>query len=275
VIVSIHPRVVELRVYPVKSLGGVSVRASAVDALGLALDRRWMLVDADGVFLTQRVHARMALAAAAPDGTGGVVVTAPGLPPLAVAPPPAGAPRRHVRVWADVVEGATHPPEVDAWFSTFLGAPTSLVYMPEDVVRPVEPPYAAPGDRAPFSDAFPLLVVSRESVAGLNERLAERGAAPVEVRRFRPNVVVEGVGTPHAEDAWHGFDAGGVSFEVAKPCARCVVTTIDPDTAARGDEPLRTLAEYRRRGGKVLFATNVIPRGRGTLRVGDAVTPRA
>ena len=266
-------RIVELRVYPIKSLAGVSVAASAVGGLGLALDRRWMLVDGEGTFLTQREHGRMALAVATPDGAGGLTVTAPGLPPLRVAPPPAGAARRRVRVWADTVEAAGYPADVDDWFSTHLGASVALVHLPDDVVRPVDPAYGRAGDRAAFADGFPLLVASAESLAELNARLVARGAEPVEMRRFRPNVVVAGVDAPFAEDGWRGFTAGGIAFDVVKPCARCVITTIDPESGVQGHEPLRTLNTFRRRNGKVLFAQNVIPRGAGTLRVGDVVTP--
>jgi uncharacterized protein len=269
-------RVSDLFVYPIKSLGGVRVEDRTVGDLGLATDRRWMLVDDAGVFLTQRALARMALVHAAPRGAdvdAGVRVTAPTLEPVDVLPPPPDAPRRRVQVWDDVVEAQTYAPAVDEWFSEAIGKSCALVFMPDDVRRPVDPTYAGPDDRAAFSDAFPLLLVSRESLADLNGRLASRGVEPVTVRRFRPNVVVEGTAGAFAEDAWGAVEVGEVALRVVKPCARCVLTTVDPDTAEpspRG-EPLRTLATFRTRNGKVHFAQNALVARGGTLRVGDLV----
>jgi uncharacterized protein YcbX len=265
-------RVAELRIYPVKSLGGVRVDRAEVGDRGLAMDRRWMLVDDAGVFFTQRTLPRMALAHAVPVDDG-VRVTAPGLDPLCVAPPPSDAPRRRVRVWDDEVEAQAYPSSVDAWFAHVLGRPCHLVYMPDDVIRPVDPRYAGPDDRAAFADAFPVLLLSRESLADLNARLDARGEAPVGVERFRPNVLVEGTGAAFAEDEWKAIALGGAALRVVKPCARCVLTTVDPETgqpSARG-EPLRTLATYRTRGGKVLFAQNALVRRGGTVRIGDEV----
>jgi hypothetical protein len=240
-----------------------------------------MLVDGGGQFLTQRSDPRMALLHVElrpRDGGAGrhgpIRVHAPDGATLDVPLPAADAPRRRVQVWDDRVDGAaTYPSDVDAWLTAALGRPCHLVYMPDDAWRQVDPAYAGPGDRTSFTDAFPLLLVSRESVADLNARLAERGAPPVDERRFRPNVVVEDAGRAFAEDDWRGVRVGGATLAVAKPCARCVVTTVDPDTArpsSRG-EPLRTLATYRTRGGKVLFAQNALVRSAGRVRVGDAV----
>lgn len=266
--------VTDLFVYPIKSLGGVRLERAQIGDFGVALDRRWMLVDDDGVFLTQRVLPQMARVHVMPDGDGVHVETA-GLDPIDVAPPDADAPRRSVRIWDDTVEAQTYPAPVDAWFTRAIGRPCHLVYMPQDVRRPVDPAYAGPDDRAPFSDAFPLLLLSRESLADLNARLVARGVDAVGVERFRPNIVVDGTAGAFAEDAWGTIAGGEVVLRVAKPCARCVLTTVDPVTAEpspRG-EPLRTLATYRTRGGKVLFAQNALVARGGALAVGDAVRP--
>ena len=270
-----QPRVAALYVHPVKSLGGVSVPSFDVGDFGPVGDRRWMLVDDDGVFMTQRTDARLALLRPALDDgfPGAFTLDGPGMDPLRITAPPGDAPRRRVRVWDDVVEGAAYPEEVDEWLTEALRRVCHLVYMPDDVWRQVDPTYAGPRDRTSFTDAFPLLVLSRESVAELNGRLAAKGVPPVDERRFRPNVVVEGTGRPFAEDDWGDVRVGGAALRVVKPCARCVVTTIDPDRAepsARG-EPLRTIAEYRTRNGKVMFAQNALVRGTGTIAVGDAV----
>ena len=274
-----EPRVAALYVHPVKSLGGVSVPSFDVGEFGPVGDRRWMLVDDDGTFMTQRTDARLALVRPALDGEfpGAFALHAPGLEPLRIGAPPADAPRRRVRVWDDVVEGAASPDAVDEWLTEALRRVCHLVYMPDDVWRQVDPTYAGPRDRTSFTDAFPLLVLSRESVADLNGRLAAKGVAPVDERRFRANVVVEGTGRPFAEDDWGDVRMGGAAVRVVKPCARCVVTTIDPDTAeasGRG-EPLRTIAEYRTRNGKAMFAQNALVSATGTIAVGDAVVASA
>lgn len=266
-------RVAALYVYPVKSLGGLRLDAATVGDLGIDRDRRWMLVDDDGEFLTQRAHPRMALTHATPDGDAGFRATAPDAEPIALTPPPATAPRRSVRIWGDVVEAESYPGDVDAWFSRAIGMSCHLVYMPDDVHRPIDPTYAEPHDRAAFSDAYPLLLASRESLNDLNERLVERGVAPVVMERFRPNVVVEGTAGAYAEDGWRDLVIGEAAVRAVKPCARCVLTTVDPftaETSPRG-EPLRTLATYRTVNGKVLFAQNLLVQRGGTVRVGDAV----
>ncbi|GJG85416.1 MOSC domain-containing protein [Gemmatimonadetes bacterium T265] len=275
-------RVAGLWVYPVKSLGAVAVPEARVGARGLDGDRRWMFVDAGGRFLTQREHAVLALGRASPEGGGALTLAAPGLPPLRVAPPAADAPRVRVTVFGDVVDAAPAAPEAHAWATAWLGAPTRLVYMPDDVRRPVDPRYAGPGDHTTFTDGFPVLVASQTSLDDLNARLAAAGAAPVGIERFRPNVLLAADAgealAPYAEDDWRALRLGGgadaVGLAVVKPCARCVVTTIDQASAARGKEPLRTLAGYRRRGSKVLFAQNAVVRAPGVVRVGDPAAAR-
>jgi uncharacterized protein YcbX len=267
----VAPHVADLWVYPVKSVGGMRVAASPVGALGLDRDRRWMLVDGDGRAVTQRERPAMARLAAALDGDGGATVTAPDGSAVHLAPAAPGAARRPVHLFDDVIEAAACPPAADAWFSARLGTRVHVVYLPDDVVRPVDPRYASPGDRAAFADGYPVLVASQASLDDLNLRLAGRALPPVGIERFRPNVLV--AGTPaYAEDGWRTLVAGDVALAFVKPCARCVITTVDPARGApAGPEPLRTLAEYRRAGSKVLFAQNAVVRAAGTLRVGDAV----
>jgi uncharacterized protein YcbX len=268
-------RVAGLWVYPVKSLGGVAVGAARVGPLGLDGDRRWLLVDGAGRALTQREHAGLARFAVAQGGGGGVTVTAPDGAALALEPPGAGAPRRRAEVFGDVVHALAAPPAADAWFAERLGAPCHLVALPDDADRRVDPRYAGPDDRTAFTDGYPVLVATQGSLDELNGRLGARGAAPVDVRRFRPNVLVAGA-APWAEDGWAAVRAGGATLALVKPCARCVVTTVDPDRGVRdGPEPLRTLTEYRRVGPKVLFAQNAVVRGAGLVRVGDPVVVTA
>ena len=277
------PRVAGLWVYPVKSLGGIPLAAARVGPLGLAGDRRWMLVDPAGDALTQREHAALARFAvalageAAPDQdhddppAPAIVVTAPDGERLALTPPAADAPRRAVRLFGDHVDALAAPPAADAWFGRHLGAPCHLVALPPDADRRVDPRYAAPDDRTAFTDGYPVLVANQASLDELNGRLAPRGAGPFGIERFRPNLLVAGA-APWAEDGWTAVAAGDVRLALVKPCGRCVVTTVDPARGVfAGPEPLRTLAEYRRAAGKVLFAQNAVVRAGGVVRVGDPV----
>lgn len=256
-----------LRVYPVKSCKGIALERSAVEARGLRHDRRWMIVDAEGAFVTQRTAPRLALVAVRLE-EGALVLGAPGLAELRVPlEEPAGAPRRRVQVWHDTVDAVDCGAEAARWVSAWLAFPASLVFMPDDVRRPVKPAYATPADIVGFADAFPILIASTSSLDDLNDRMDR----PLPMDRFRPNIVVTGC-PPWAEDGWKRVRIGEVAVRVPKPCDRCVVTTTDQETAQRGLEPLRALARFRRRGNDVLFAQNAVPDASGTVAVGDPVT---
>jgi hypothetical protein len=181
---------------------------------------------------------------------------------------PADGEALEVEIWRSRVRAIAPSREATSLLSKHLGRDVRLVYMPGDSQRPVDPQRGRPGDLVSFADAYPLLMISEESLASLNERLAE----PLPMERFRPNVVVAG-GDAHAEDALGAFRIGDVAFRNVKPCDRCTVTTVDPETGERGREPLKTLAEYRKWDGQVWFGTNLIHDGRGTLSVGDPITP--
>jgi uncharacterized protein len=261
-------RLTALIVYPIKSARGIPLRESEVDEFGLRNDRRWMVVDQAGRFISQRSHPRMALVE--PRFAPGVLqIDAPGMRTLETPVHPTPSVATRVTVWDDAC-GATWLGETAAlWFSEFLGDPCSLVHMSGDTVRPADPEYAPAGTRVSFADGFPFLLISEESLADLNRRLAD----PLPMNRFRPNLVVAGA-EPYAEDGWDRIEIGGVRLRMVKPCARCVVTTTDQTTAQRGKEPLRTLATYRKVEGEVMFGQNVVPEGRGHLRVGDQVLLR-
>jgi uncharacterized protein YcbX len=253
----------DLCVYPIKSCGGISVDEWEVDERGLRHDRRWMLVDETGCFISQRELPRMALIKVRiePDG---LFVDAPGMPSLeAPLKPPDGKPLL-ARVWDDLVESQIV--DDDSWFSEFLEVSCKLVYLPDESVRPVDPAYAEPGDRVGLADGFPFLLISEASLADLNARLEQ----PLPMNRFRPNLVVGGC-EPFAEDGWRRVCIGRLTFRVVKPCARCTITTVDQESATKGKEPLRTLVRFRRAGNKVLFGQNLIHDQTGTLRVGDPV----
>jgi uncharacterized protein YcbX len=254
-----------LHTYPVKSLRGLSPASHPVTRLGLAHDRRWMLVNADGRFLTQREQHRLALLSTRIDGDT-LIVEGPGRPSLVLPlQGPAGA-QLLVTVWSDQVTALDAGDEPAHWFSNFLGLTARLVYFPEDGSRQVNLDFARAGDDTAFSDGFPFLLISEASLADLNARLE----TPVPMRRFRPNLVVSGCGA-FAEDRWRRIRIGAVEFRVVKPCSRCVITTLDPETAERGTEPLKTLAAYRRRDKRIYFGQNLIHDGTGVLQLGDAI----
>lgn len=258
------PRLSALRVHPLKSGAALAVEEILLGPLGCAGDRGWMLVDQAGSFLTQRAHPRMCLIRAVPL-PGGVRLEAPGAAALEVMEP-AREERLAVEIWGDQVLAAPAAAAAHAWVSAFLGLPCRLVHFPEDAARRIGEPQAAPADRVLFPDRYPVLLFSMASLHALNARLP----APLALERFRPNLVFDGVAA-HAEDRWARIRVGHVELDVVKGCARCAVTTVDPATGLRGSEPLRTLAGYRQRDGKVWFGQNAIPRGSGTVRVGDAV----
>ena len=262
-----HATLTQINVYPVKSLGGFSAASANVEPRGLQHDRRWMLVDKKGRFLTQRALPRMALVSVglAPDG---LTLSAPEMEPLQLPfEPESPARRQTVQVWASVCEAAPVGEEADGWFGEFLGVPCRLVFMPEETRRSVNPDYRAGEGIVSFADGYPLMLLGEASLHDLNARLEQ----PVPMNRFRPNLVVSG-SPAYAEDGWARIRIGGVTFHGVKPCDRCSLITVDQATGeASGPEPLKTLATYRLQDQKVLFGQLLIPDGAGIVRVGDAV----
>lgn len=256
----------EIHYYPVKSLRGLALQQATLGPRGLLFDRHWMLVDETGNFLSQRREPRMALIQARLEGDV-LSLSAPGMAELELSSVQSSAERLAVSIWRDNCRAATVSADADRWFSDFLGQPCRLVYLPEEAVRAVDPDYAAATDQVGFADGFPLLVVSRASLDDLNSRLP----SPIGMEHFRPNLVIDGC-APYAEDDWRRIRIGEMTFRLVKPCSRCIVTTVDPERGLyAGDEPLRTLAGYRRRDNKVFFGQNTLHDGPGELRVGMPV----
>ncbi|MFG2640570.1 MOSC domain-containing protein [Streptomyces sp. NPDC048370] len=268
-----NPRLRSVHVHPVKALRGHALAEAEVQPWGLAGDRRWAVVDASGKVVTQRRHPRMALASAESLPGGGIMLSAAGHPTLPVEEPRPSTTIR-VEVFDTPVEAVPAGPAADAWLSAFLETESRLVHMDDPARRrPIDPQYALPGETVSFADAYPLLVTSASSLDALNALIAQGDHAhegPLPMNRFRPNVVVEGT-APWAEDGWTRLTIGEVTFRVARACGRCVVTTTDQSTAARGKEPLRTLARHRKQGTRLIFGQNLVPEHPGTIRVGDEV----
>ncbi len=251
--------------YPVKSLRGQACERLVIGERGPAYDRQWMLVDMDGRFLSQRQLPQMALIEAELDGNA-LTLRAPGRPALTISAAGGGA-RLPVDIWSDHCEGERVDEVADAWLGEFLNLDCRLVRFPDDRMRQVDTRYARTGDQVGFADGFPLLLISQASLDALNERLSE----PVDMRRFRPNLVIAG-SEPHAEDSWRRVRIGALELEVVKPCSRCPIPGIDPDTAGKSPEVLQVLAGYRRgEDNKVYFGQNVLHRGCGELRLGQPV----
>ena len=252
-----------LHIYPLKSARGIDVTAARAGDRGFEHDRRFMVVDEQGRFLSQRQVARMALLETEIAGDR-LILGMTGAGRWEAPLRPEQGRRVPVRVWGDECEALEI--EGGAWLTEALGVRCRLVYMPEDSLRPVDTDYASHGEVVSFADGFPYLLVSQGSLDELSERVGEEMSA----RRFRPNLVVAGC-EPGAEDRWRRVRIGPLVFSLLKPCSRCEIVTIDPGTGVAGKEPLTSLAAYRRQGRKVMFGQNAVAHGEGEVRVGDVV----
>lgn len=261
-------RIRSLHTYPVKGGHRRDHDAARVEPWGLAGDRRWMIVDPDGVGITQRQAPRLTGLHAVPR-PGGLLLNG-----FDVAEPE-GGPKETLRVFTGKPPlTARLAPAASAFVSDFLGRPARLAWLADTTARPIAT-HALPGDRVSFADGFPLLLTNAASLDAVNDWLVEAGDEPVPMTRFRPNVVVTGA-PPWAEDGWLGgrLRLGDVTFRAAKACSRCVVTTVDQETGVVGRQPLRVLGQHRRHGDGLLFGINLIPdvpAGRTeVIRVGES-----
>ena len=287
-------KLTEINIYPIKSLKGISVETATVEPRGLRNDRRWMLIDGDGTFMTQREFPQMATINVGVDEDL-LYVSADGFGTLELPLSPETGDRRQLSVWGNPCEGEAYEAVINEWFSDAVGETCELVYMPDDARREISELFNKGDEIVSFADGYPLLVIGEASLADLNtnileaERLAGRLSAfrRVPMNRFRPNIVVEG-SEPFAEDHWTRIRVGDAVFRSTKPCARCVITTVDQAKGEfDGKEPLKTLASYRMAKNvipdrlaalgmsetAVLFGQNLIAETPGeTIRVGATVT---
>jgi uncharacterized protein len=257
--------------YPVKSCRGEPLASATVEPWGLAGDRRWMIVDGLGEPVTAREHPRLVLVR--PELTEhGLRVTSPDLDPLDI-PVPDGRNLVDVSVWRGPFQAALAETGHD-WFAKIVGEPVRLVYLDDPTRRATNPAFSREQDRVSFADGYPLLLATEESLAAVNEWVADGRHAhegPLPMTRFRPSVVVRGA-PAWAEDGWRRLRIGAAEFRAVKGCDRCVLTLVHPDTAVPGREPLASLVRHRRWDGKSWFAMNMIPDTPGaTINVGDEV----
>jgi len=256
--------------YPLKSTAGWSVEAAELSQRGLLDDRRWMVVDEVGEFVTARRHGALLTVQAEPRSAGELVLRCAGLADDVTAAPSFESSSIKVRVWGDRCQALDMGDQAAQWISQVVGRSCRVVYMPDETKRPVSGAAATPGDIVSFADGYPVLLTLQESLDALNEGLDE----PVAMACFRPNVVVSGL-EAFSEHSWSSVRIGELDFTVAGPCVRCQMTTRDQRTGRRrrDGEPLKTLAQTRRTDDGVIFGINLIPRATGTLRLGDRVTP--
>lgn len=261
-------KVVQLHRYPVKSLRGHAVSSAEIETMGMAGDRRWLVVDKAGQFLTIRQIPAMTTIDVEHRDTG-IVLNHHGHGSHVVETPGHGGALRQVKIWKDTVAARPADPAAGAYLSAILGKPVDLVYFDDPQNRPVDPEFAQAGDYVGFADGFPLLIATTGSLDHLNGRLAN----PIEITRFRPNIVIDAQGA-WPEDSWKTIRIGSVVMRIAKPCSRCVITTRDPLSGEQPDprEPLQTLGKIHRSAkGGIIFGQNAIPNNAGMISVGDAV----
>jgi uncharacterized protein len=252
--------------YPIKACRGFEVESATVQRMGLQHDRRMMVTTPEGGFLTQRETPRLALVTPKLNN-GTLELSAPKYDSIQLGIRTTGTPIS-VSVWRSKdVQAIDQGEEAAAWFSDWLGTEVRLVHIADGYKRRVNKAYAVSADdHTGFADGYPILLASEEGLQDLNSRLEY----PVPMDRFRPNLVVRGC-DPFAEDTWNRIRAGGVELAVVKPCARCVVTTIDKETLEKSREPLKTLGKYRKHKLGAIFGQNVIPLNEGSLRLGMTV----
>ena len=260
----------EIYIYPVKSLGGIRLDFANITTRGLENDRRFMLVDENGRFLSQREHPQLAIFQTEIEGKFLKITHKKTKQNLTInLSPPSQPSLLSVTIWDDNTTAVESSSEASAWFTKILEIPVRLVYMPEESQRKTDTQYSLTGEEiTSFSDGYPILIIGQSSLDDLNNRLEN----PVNINRFRPNFVFTH-GEPFEEDNWHEFTVGNIRFFGVKPCARCIMTTIDQETGEKKDrEPLLTLNKYRKAANKILFGQNVLISQLGTVSVGDDVT---
>lgn len=254
-------------IYPIKSLGGVSLTESILEEKGLQYDRRWVLTDSKGMFITQRKYPLLSLLQVSISDD---VITVfqkdnPGQK-ISFNTNQQTGDEIEVSIWDDITKGIEVDRTISNWFSDYMNMEVKLLKMPEQVRRNVDIKYASNNEIVSFADGYPCLIIGQSSLDELNKKLEK----PIEMDRFRPNIVFTG-GEPHAEDSFQDFEIDNVLFSAVKPCARCVLITIDQQHGTKSAEPLKTLSKYRTLNNKIMFGQNLIHRGSGTIKIGSEI----
>ncbi len=260
-------KISELYIYPVKSLGGIKIDKAVITDRGIKYDRRWMLIDANNRFISQRECAKMALLKTRISADFLTVTNTSDNSSINIPLTPVSKEVIQVTIWDDTCSGQLVSNEIDAWFTAALEKDTRLVYMPDSTVRFTDPAYTPADSITSFSDAYPFLMIGQASLDDLNNRLNSQ----LPINRFRPNIVFTG-GTPYQEDVMNSFTINNIAFNGVKLCARCNIITIDQVDASIGKEPTKTLACYRAKNNKIYFGQNLVHSGTGIISVGDELS---
>jgi uncharacterized protein YcbX len=256
----------EINIYPIKSLAGINLQTSEVEERGLKYDRRWVLVDDTNTFFTQRDFPEMALIKVAIEQEGlKLQHKTKTVEPLLIPFEFEHSKTDKVVIWDDTITAEFYDEQIDSWFSEIIGIKCHLVKMPETTKRVVDESYAK-NKIVSFADGYPFLIIGQASLEDLNSRME----TPLPMNRFRTNFVFIG-GKAFEEDQWKKFKVGNVVFQAVKPCARCVITTTNQETAERLHEPLLTLSKFRKIDNKVMFGMNLVCHSTGEIKVGDKI----
>lgn len=242
----------EIWIYPIKSCRGILLPSVELDKLGFKNDRRMMLVDEHFKYITQRTHPKMALINVKIENKN-LLIDASKMQQLTIPLDPKTGKIFETTIWEDQCEAISFSEEANSWFSDYLNINCALVYMPESTNRIVDLAYNRVGAITSFTDGFPILLATEASLDFLNQKLDVK----MEMQRFRPNLVIAG-SLPFEEDNWRLLEIADIKIHILKPCSRCIITTINPETAAKGAEPLLTLSEFRKFDNKIKFAQNAI-----------------
>ena len=260
-----QPVLSEIFIYPVKSLAGIKVSNWSVNEKGLLHDRKWMLIDNNNQFLSQRRLPKMVLIKTQITDCE-LILSTPSSGSISLPLDPDDGDDCKITIWNDQYSAKTTTKYADQWLSDFLGIKCKLVYQPDDIVRAVDPDYALATDKVNFSDGFPFLIISTASLNSLNQAMGLQ----LPILRFRPNLVISNCES-YAEDSWREITINGIGFRLPKPCSRCSVPTIDIETAQTNKEPLTTLNRLRKWNKHVYFGQNALHNSQGELRIGHTI----
>jgi len=264
-----HLQLSQINIYPLKSCGAIILQQSEVGSLGLVGDRRFVIVDQQGLFISGRTHPKMTLITVQQNKQS-LVINAPNMPSLTINIAEFSKHYKKVHLWDDIIEGQYCAKQYDQWLSQFLATPCQLIYFGDHSKRQVK----ARQEPLAFADGYPLLLISQASLDDLNSRLIQQQLSPVDMAQFRTNLVVN-YGEAYQEDSWQHIRIGEVEFEIIKPCSRCVFTTVNPQTGDKDDamQPLKTLRQYRQSPHKksIMFGQNLVALNSGRLSVNDTI----
>ena len=260
------PYISQLFYFPVKSLKGSKLDVMSIDEFGPQWDRRFMLVDKTGRFVTQRQLPKMGQISASINENTLVFTFDEQHRLVNLKDLNAIDQYMDVKVWGDEVRARLINGEINAWLSEILNREVLLCYMGDDTHRQVDLEFAQKGDRASFSDGFPFLIISEASVEFLANELGRKLA----LERFRPNIIVGGCDA-FSEDQWKKIKINGVEFDIVKPCSRCVIPTLDLATSAKQPDVMQVMLKHRKQGKNVMMGQNAIHRGLGEINVGDLI----